>query len=110
MILRDMGDGHHWTFFKGWGYGKGAGRGWGLARSLQYPLHVVRQVEGRGRVAVGVQGLPGYVGLACCERHLSGPLQSDSLPSPGVYHSAWRIVGVLTDLLTLVLGVMSDAQ
>ena len=59
---------------------------------------------------MGVQGLPGDVGLACCERHLSGPLRSDSLPSPGVYHSAWHIVGVLTDLLTSVLGVMSDAQ
>lgn len=50
---------------------------------------------------MGVQGLPGSLWV---------PLGAGSLPSSGTWHSAWYTVHMLTDLLTLVLGVVSEAQ
>lgn len=50
---------------------------------------------------VGVQGLSGSLWV---------PSGAGSLPSSGTAHSAWHTVCVLTDLLTLALGVVSEVQ
>lgn len=41
---------------------------------------------------------------------LSGPIGVVPSPALGVQHSAWHTVGLLTDLLILVLDIMSGAQ